>query len=211
MSTAYFLAVCLKFTILFAQNAWGSLQHPYTTYRNLTEGKNWLQVTPIVLLCVAYFSWTTLVHVGIRSHPLILSFNLAKLTIASIITFFLVVSVLVWVSRLFGGKGSFQSVVLPWTYSLLPTLLWFFTTSLLWFLFPPPRTVSWGGQALSVVFLVFSWFLFFWKGVLYYLTLRFGMRLDLLKILGVSAVVFPLGFLYSIVMYRLGIFRVPFL
>jgi hypothetical protein len=37
------------------------------------------------------------------------------------------------------------------------------------------------------------------------------MKLSFLRIIGVSAIIFPLGFLYSILMYKLGIFRIPFL
>ena len=211
MNYSSIVATLVKGVILFLQNAWGSIQRPYETYRKLSEGKNLIQVVPIFILCLLYFAWTTLIHVGLSGHPLLISFNFFKLTSASIATFLLVVFALVWAGRLFGGRGSIKSVLLPWTYSLLPTLIWFFATSLLWLLFPPPRTLELSGKALSFTFLVFSWFLFFWKGVLYYLTLRFGMKLDFLKILGVSLIVFPLGFLYSILMYKLGIFRVPFL
>ena len=211
MNYSSILAALIKGTILFVQNAWGSIQHPYETYRKLSEGKNLVQAVPIFLLCLIYFGWTTLIHVGLRGHPLLISFNFFKITVAAVVTFGVVTLALVGVGRAFGGRGTVKSVVLPWTYALLPTLVWFFMTSLLWLLFPPPRTLEVSGKALSFTFLVFSWFLFFWKGVLYYLTLRFGMRLTFLRILGVSLIIFPLGFLYSILMYRLGVFRVPFL
>lgn len=207
----FFLAQVIKAFILFIQNTWGSIQHPYETYRRLAEGKNRIQAFPIFILCFTYFLWTTVVHVGIRSHPLLISFNLFKVASASAVTFLVVLVSIYVVGRLFNGKGTLKTLLLPWAYSLLPTLIWFFSTSLLWFLFPPPRTLALSGKLLSFVFLVFSFFLFFWKGVLYYLTLRFGLKLDLRRILGVSTIIFPLGFLYSILMYRLGIFRVPFL
>lgn len=211
MNYSSVLATLIKSCILFFQNTWGSIQRPYETYRKLSEGKNLVQAIPIVVLCFIYFGWTTLIHVGLRGHPLLVSFNFFKITIASVVTFYIVIHSLLLVGRVFGGHGSVKSLILPWAYSLLPTLVWFFATSLLWLLFPPPRTLELSGKALSFTFLVFSWFLFFWKGVLYYLTLRFGMRLTFSRILGVSAIVFPLGFLYSILMYKLGIFRVPFL
>jgi hypothetical protein len=200
-----------KLFILFIQNVWGTIQRPYETYRNLRETKNIGQAVFLFLLCFVYFFWTTLVHIGISSHPLLVSFNFFKLTIASLVTFIVVLSAMYVVAKLFRGKGTIKNLFLPWSYSLLPTLVWFFATSLLWFLFPPPRTASFAGKTLSFVFIFFSSFLFFWKGVLYYLTLRFGMKLDFIRIIGVSCVLFPLGFLYALFMYRLGIFRVPFL
>lgn len=205
------LAHAIKAVILFLQNAWGSIQHPYDTYRKLAQGKNVIHVVPVFMLCLIYFGWTTLIHVGLRSHPLLISFNFVKVGSASAATFLIILGTLVGVSRVFGGKGSIKTVFLPWSYSLLPTLVWFFTTSLLWLLFPPPRTASAQGQFLSFLFIVFSLFLFYWKGVLYYLTLRFGMRLDFFRILGVSLVVFPLGALYAVILYKVGIFRIPFI
>jgi len=211
LSYSFIVAQGVKSLILFLQNSWGSIQHPYNTYRKLAAGKNSIQVIPLFLLCLIYFGWTTLIHVGLRSHPLLVSFNFVKLTIAFVATFFLVIGALFLVSRLFGGKGTLQNLFLPWSYSLMPTLIWFFSTSLLWLSFPPPRTASVQGQLLSFLFIVFSLFLFYWKGVLYYLTLRFGMRLDFFRIAGVSLVIFPLGALYAVILYRVGIFRIPFI
>lgn len=208
---SFAVAILLKSFILFLQHTWGTVQHPYGTYRKLAAGNFPLQTMFLFLLCLAYFGWTTLIHVGLRGHPLIISFNFFKVTAVSAATFVLVLGVIRVIGGMVGGKGSLKTLFLPWSYSLLPTLIWFFATSLLWLLFPPPRTLALSGKALSFAFLVFSWFLFFWKGVLYYLTLRFGMKLDLIKIILVSAIIFPLGFLYSLLMYKLGIFRVPFL
>ena len=211
MTISSLLAYGIKILVISLQHVWGTIKRPYETYRHLAEGKNISPAIPIFLLCLAYFGWTTLIHVGLKNHPLLISFNFLKLTTVSIATFGIVLYALFVVSHAFGGKGTIRNLFLPWAYSLLPTLIWFFATSLLWFLFPPPRTISLPGKSLSIVFLIFSSFLFFWKGVLYYLTLRFGMKLSFLRVIGVSAIIFPLGFLYSILMYKLGIFRIPFL
>ena len=197
--------------VLFIKNAVGVLQTPYETCRKLASGERLEQLLPLGFLTVAYFGWSVLVRQGVRAHPMLLTYSMGTLLFASFGTFFLVVATLVMVGRLFRGRGSFRTVILLWGYSMLPTVMWFWITSVLWIVYPPPRTDSFTGQMLSAVFLIVSLFLFFWKGVLYYLTLRFGMRLDLLKILGVTAVVFPLGGLYALIMYTLGIFRVPFI
>lgn len=197
--------------ILFVRNIIGVVQTPYETYRNLSKGNHPEQLIPLVLIVCAYFAWSALVRHGIRANPMLLTYSFSALFMASIVTFGLVVGTIVVAGRLFHGTGSFRTVVLPWGYSLTPTIMWFWITSMLWVVFPPPRTGSVAGQLLSFVFIITSLFLFFWKGVLYYLTLRFGMKLDLVKILGVSAVIFPMGALYAIIMYRLGIFRIPFI
>jgi len=199
------------FILVFLKNAWGSVQYPYRTLRRLASGSVLWEALPVGFFTMLYLIWTTVARNGISAHPLFLSFNLLKLTFAVVITFIIVVYSFVVVGRLLGGTGSVKTVLVPWAYSLVPTLVWFLVTSLLFFLFPPPRTLAWSGKLLSGVFLVFSWFLFFWKGILYYLTLRFGMRLDFFRILLASVILFPLGAVYALILYRLGIFRIPFI
>lgn len=193
------------------RHAAGVFHTPYTTCRTLSKGESLEQMIPIGLIALSYFVWSALVHHGVSVHPLLLTFSFGKIVFYSVTTYILVVSALIAVSRMVGGTGTIAGVVMLWTYSLLPTIVWFYGASLLWLFFPPPRTASIAGQMLSFVFLVFSLYLFLWKGVLYYLTLRFGMRLGFWRIMLVSFIIFPLGFYYALIMYRLGIFRVPFI
>lgn len=201
----------LKIIILFLKNSLGVLNKPYETYRRLSSGQNSSQVLLLWFLIGFYLSFSTLLHQGLRVHPLILSLSFSKVFAGTLISYILILTALVLLGRFFGGEGNFKTIFLPWSYSLLPTLLWFWATGFFYFLLPPPRTASFLGQAFSFLFIAFSFGLFFWKGVLYYLTLRFGMKLDFLRIAGVSIILFPAGFFYAILMYRLGIFRVPFI
>lgn len=197
--------------VLFLRHTIGSVQSPYETYRELSKGNHLLQVVPIFLLCISYFGWSSLVHHGVSAHPFYLTASFTKVLLGSLGTFGIVLLSLVVVGRLVGGIGGFRTIILPWTYSLLPTILWFFTTSGMTLLFPPPRTLSFLGQLFSFLFISFSIFLLFWKGILYYLTLRFGMKLDMGKIFLASLILFPLGALYALFMYQAGIFRIPFI
>ena len=129
----------------------------------------------------------------------------------AIVSFVGSVSVLFLTGRLFGGTGHVWGVFVSWGYTLIPTFFWFLMTSFFYVVLPPPRQQTPLGVLFSVVFMSLSMLLFFWKGILYYLTLRFGMRLDFPRIMGVSAILFPLGVLYALSMYKLGIFRVPFI
>lgn len=212
----------LKIIILFLKNSWGSLNKPYETYRRLSFGNNLLQVLPLFVLIFFYLVFSTLAHHGLGAHPLILTLSFGKVVFGFLITYFLMLGFLLVLGKTFSrgysdtikyrsGDISLKNIFLPWTYSLLPTLIWFTATSVFYLLLPPPRTTSISGQAFSFFFIAFSSSLFLWKGILYYLTLRFGMRLDFLRILGVNMILFPAGFLYSLLMYYLGIFRVPFI
>lgn len=205
-----FAIILLKSTILFVQNTYGTITAPYKTYRRLAPSKHYEQMLPLAGLIILYFWWASAVRVGIR-HPFILTKSWILTSAAAEITFILAIGGIYLISRTIGAIGEIREIILPWSYSLLPTLAWFYINSFSFFILPPPRTESFAGQLFSFLFIVGSLSLFLWKGILYYLTLRFGMKLDLLRILGVSAIIFPAGIAYSILMYKLGIFRVPFI
>ncbi len=178
--------------VSFGRNTIGLVIKPYETYRRIIDrGSAWELVYVAVLASLLLVS---IVKVG-----------------AAAVTYTLVVSAAWFVGQCVGGRGTLKSVALGWGYTLLPTVCWFFMTSLLYVLLPPPRTTSFAGIAFSVLFLVVSATLFFWKLTLGYLTLRFGLKLDLARILVVVAVVAPIVGAWSWGMYRLGIFKVPFL
>ncbi len=195
---------------MFLQTCWGVLNQPYVTMRRLAQEGKIHEVIGIFAGSIIFFLFVTPLRAD-SFHPLLLTYNFGLLTSGFLFTFFLVVASFYLVGRLLGGAVALRSIVILWAYSLLPTLMWFAVTSALFVMLPPPRTVSVMGRLFSIVFTAFCLGLFFWKGILYYLTLRFGLRFDLGRIFLASIILFPLGIVYAVVMYRLGIFRVPFI
>ncbi len=182
--------------VQFSRNLVGMVVRPYETYRRIIhEGTLW-ELPYIASLLAIYFASTK---------------HFVVLASATGATFFLAVGLLWSVGRFVGGKGNMGKLGLAWAYTLIPTVSWFLVTSLLYVLLPPPRTERWQGILFSLLYLVFSATLFFWKGMLAYLTMRFGLKLDLQKAIIVSTISLPILGVYSILMYRLGIFKVPFL
>lgn len=177
--------------VSFGRNAIGIVIRPYETYRRVVDRGSVWELVYIAIL--AYFSLASLVKVA-----------------AAMTTYALVVLAVWVVGRRIGGRGTLGGVARGWGYTLLPTVVWFFTTSMLYVLLPPPRTTSLAGVFFSGLFLVFSVALLFWKLMLGYLSLRFGLKLDLVRILLVVSLVGPIVTAWSYGMYRLGIFRVPF-
>lgn len=176
--------------IAFSRNTIGLVVRPYETYRRIVDRGSLLELVFIAMLVAA---------------------SAFRLLAAAAATYVLVV-ILVWVvGGRVGGRGSVRSVAIAWGYTILPTITWFLATSMLYVLLPPPRTTSMAGVAFSVLFLIFSATLFFWKLTLGYLALRFGLKLDLARILIVVTLVGPIMAAWSLGMYRLGIFKVPFL
>lgn len=176
--------------ISFGKNCVGLVVRPYETYRRIVDkGTMWELAYIAILIAASAFRFLA----------------------PTVVTYMLVAGLLWVVGCGIGGKGSLGKVAIAWGYTLIPTACWFFMTSLLYVLFPPPRTTSMAGVAFSVLFLIVSATLFFWKLTLGYLTLRFGLKLDLARILVVIGVVGSIMGAWSYGMYRLGIFKVPFL
>lgn len=196
--------------VAFSQNIIGIVTRPYETYRRIVDrGTSWEMVYVGILLAF-YFALASLVKTA-AFRPFLLTRQFILLVSAASVSFLVTVGVLWVAGRMVGGEGKLSVLVRAWAYTLVPTVLWFLFTSVLYVVLPPPRTTSALGVAFSVVFLLCSVMLFWWKLQLGYLALRFGMRLDLLKIMTVAVVAaVVLGF-YSAGMYKLGIFKVPFL
>lgn len=143
--------------------------------------------------------------------PFLLTYNLGLSLLAFFTGFLLITGALYFLGEKLTKDISFEKITVLWSYSLLPTLIWFFSVSILYKFLPPPRTLSLGGQGFSVFFIAFSISLLAWKIILYYLTLRFGLRVSLKKILDISVILVPLMGVYALGMYYLGIFRIPFI
>lgn len=194
----------------FIHSAWGLVSRPYATYRAIVKRSDSTEGIFIGLFLMMYFALASLVKTA-AFRPFLLTKHFVVLTGATLGTYIFMVAILYSLSRLLRGEGRLKSIAIAWGYTLLPTLIWFLITSVMYLVLPPPRTLRLQGVLYSLLYLVFSCALFFWKVTLGYLTLRFSMRLDLWRIVVVAFVVIPLVGLYSVLMYKLGIFRIPFI
>lgn len=196
--------------VSFGRNAIGLVLRPYETYRRIVDrGSPW-ELVYVGVLAMLYFSLASVVKVA-AFRPFLLTKQAVALVAAASLTYVLVVWLTWIVGQRFGSKAHIKSIAVGWGYTMIPTICWFFMTSFLYVLLPPPRTTSVAGIAFSVLFLVVSATLFFWKVTLGYLALRFGLKFDLGKILSVVGIVGPIVGIWSWGLYRLGIFKVPFL
>lgn len=204
------LASFLFSGISFLRNCIGIIRKPYETYRSIVAYSKPTELFFIgVLLCV-YFALASVVKTA--------AFRPYLLTKQFIVLFgwagvgFIVATASIWIiGKHFGGKGEFYRLTIAWGYTMIPTVTWFFATSLLFVLLPPPRTTNATGILFSLVYLVFSATLFWWKFTLSYLVLRFGLKLDLVRIVKVAMVCVPVFGIWSYFAYRMGVFKVPFL
>lgn len=196
--------------LVFSKHFLGIITHPYQTYRHIIDHGRWGELVYIWIICCAYFALASVVKTA-SFHPVLLTKQFVVLVGSAILGFSLLLLLLGITGKYLTQKFSFQRVSVAWGYTLIPTVIWFLITSFLYVILPPPRTESFLGVGFSLLYLTLSVILFFWKAELYYLTLRFGLKLDLIKIIAVTAIYVPLLGIFSICMYKLGILRVPFL
>lgn len=196
--------------VKFGRNIIGLITRPYETCRRIVEDENPLELLYVGLVLALYFVLASLVKVA-SFRPFLLTRQFFVLAGAAGVTYCLVVVIFWGIGRLVGVSRKLRGLAVLWGYSLIPTVIWFFVTSVLYVLLPPPRTTSIRGVIFSVLFLVFSVTLFLWKTTIAYLSLRFGLKLDLGKILFVCTLAIPLLAVYSVGMYKLGIFKIPFI
>ncbi len=106
---------------------------------------------------------------------------------------------------------TFNSFLFTFAYTLIPTLIWFSINSVLYAVLPPPRTLSLLGKGFSIVFICFSLTVLSWKIILEYLAIRFSTKFSFYPILYAFLLYLVIIIPYSLFLYSLGFFRIPFL
>lgn len=196
--------------VTFGRTCIGLILRPYETYRRIIHhGKLGELVFVALFLCV-YFALASVVKVA-EFRPFLLTQQFLVLVLGAISGALVATLSLAVAGRMFGARVNITALLLSWAYTLIPTVSWFFVTSFLYLLLPPPRTTSVLGVIFSLLFLIFSITLLWWKVTVSYLTIRFGLRLDLWKSVLVAFLCAPGVAFWAWSMYSLGVFKVPFL
>ena len=147
--------------IAFGRNIIGIVTRPYETYRRIiTKGTAW-ELGFIAILLLLYFATATIVK-NPYFRPFLLTRHFIVLTAASGSVFCMVIILFALFGKLFKSTGTLKGLILGWGYSLIPTVVWFWITSLLYVIIPPPRSTGFLGIAFSICYLLFSACMFFW-------------------------------------------------
>lgn len=176
---------------------------PYKTMRKISLETDYMQVYIILAVIFVYFQ----LAFRLKSHdyqPFLASLFL--LINGSFTTAFFYIF-----ARIFGRNSPFSTYVFTFSYTLIPTFIWFLVNSAFYYVLPPPRTVSMLGKAFSLFFLSFSISLLLWKLILFYLFVRFSTRLPFFTIVFLISLYLAIIAPYTVILYMLDISRVPFL
>ncbi|MEK7495206.1 MAG: hypothetical protein AAB603_01290 [Patescibacteria group bacterium] len=193
-----FLLLCNRFI--------GLILDPYKIMRKISLEKDYWQPGIIIGLIFIYFKF--IYYLREKIYPATFIY------VSFIINFLLTIIFFYFLSKLFGKNKkeiTFSSFLFTFSYSLLPTLVWFLSTSVLFIFLPPPRTFSLLGKGFSVFFTAYSLSLLIWKIILFYLAIRFSSRQNFFKII-FMIIFYLIWFIpYSIILYQFKLFRVPFI
>ncbi len=171
--------------------------------RKISFEKDYYQLLIISGLVFLYFKF--IYFLRDKPYPATLIF------LIFLFNFFLTVFFFYFLSKVFEKRLNWKSFVFTLSYSLLPTLIWFLSTSFLYIVLPPPRTFSLLGKSFSIFFIAYSLSLLIWKLILVYLALRFSSKQNFFRIFYMM-VLYLIWFLpYSVLLYYFHFFRVPFI
>lgn len=196
--------------VTFGRTCIGLVTRPYETYRRIIHHGKRGELLYVALFLGLYFALSSMVKVA-AFRPFLLTQQFFVLVLGAASGALIATASLSFVGKVFGARVRFESLLLGWSYTLIPTASWFLATSVLYVLLPPPRTTSLLGVIFSLLFIVFSATLLWWKVTLSYLTMRFGLKLDLGKSIIVALLCIPGMTIWAWSMYALGVFKVPFL
>ena len=148
-----FLLRLLKLNTRFWRNVWGSIHAPYATYRSLVADDPEQLLVLVGLMAIYFFLVSPL---KFRTfHPFLLTINASRLFTTALTTYLGVCFFFLSLGWVLGRKANLRGVMLAWGFTLVPTLTWFFTTSMFYVVLPPPRHEPYPGSFLVCYLLLF--------------------------------------------------------
>lgn len=199
----FFLNIAASFILVF-KRTYFLIVSPYKTMRKISTD---FDITQLVIIYTFVYAFFQVAHIyrPISNPPFFLFFMVVLNVFATSLFFYVI-------SFAFGKRDiQFSTIFFTWSYTLIPTIIWFTTSFVLYFLIPPPRTMSFNGKLFSIVFTTFSLSLLLWKFILVYFSIRFSTKLDVARIVFIMLLYMSVLAPYIVWMYLSNIFRVPFL
>ncbi|MFA9288997.1 MAG: hypothetical protein ACEQSA_03910 [Weeksellaceae bacterium] len=178
---------------------------PYKTMRRICNETDMMQVYIIFTSIFVYF------HAANRFREY--EYEPIILFLMTVVHFVITVLFFFMMSGFLQKKQpvEIKPLVSTLAYTLLPTIIWFSTSSILYALLPPPRNINLLGMAFSMLYISFSITLLIWKIILLYLALRFSTQLAFYRIIYMIMLYLLLAIPYSLVLYAFDYFRIPFI
>lgn len=176
--------------------------------------KEWDPLQNLFLLtaCCAYFLYAASIRYK-SVNPIVITPSAVSSSLGFLMTYILSVGFLFIMGRIMGNdeKDSLKKLSMLSAYSVLPTLTWFYLTSTFFVLVPPPRYETPLGILFSIFFIMYSLTLLNLRIMMLYMTIRFSLRTTFLNTVKIMASYLSVLLPYSLLLYKIGLFRVPFI
>lgn len=200
------LVNCLSSFLIVINRFIGLIFNPYRTMRKISVEKDYYQ--PVFIIGIIFIYFKFIYYLRDKIYPATLIYFLFIINVLLTVIFFYLLSKLFSKNK---KEISFSSFIFTFSYSLLPTIIWFLSTSILFIFLPPPRTFSILGKGFSIFFVAYSLSLLIWKLILGYLAIRFSSKQNFFKIL-TMIIYYLIWFIpYSVFLYQFKLFRIPFI
>lgn len=191
--------------IFFLRRVFFLIFSPYKTMREISHDEDMLQVIFIFLLIGLYFPFAD----NLRSYPHApwILFLMTVFHYLITVSYFALFTILSTKEH----RVKIAPFMLLFSYALIPTLIWFMVNTALFALIPPPRTPSFLGKGFSLVYVSFSIGMLLWKIIVTYLAIRYATGFRFFRIV-YSMILYLIAVIpYSMLLYSLKYFRIPFL
>lgn len=178
---------------------------PYKTMRKLAESRDLIQAFFIFVFIGLYFIFAEKVRTNYYQPIFLFSLTLVNFFLTTL--FFSLIKLVSAENK----KINFPKFIMLFSYSLIPTLIWFSVNSILYVLLPPPRTPSFWGKGFSIIYISFSIAVLAWKIIVEYLAVRYSTEFKFFRTL-YSLILYLVAIIpYAFILYFAKIFRIPFL
>lgn len=167
---------------------------PYKTMRSISLEKDYFQLFWIAFFITLYFLMTGFTKI-----------------VYFLILFSGTLIIMYAVEKVWKKTNNISNILFSFSYGLLPTTIWFYLSLALFYLLPPPRTLSLQGKIFSVLYVSFSLSLLLWKLILTYLAIRFSLKLGFYSTMITLTLYVLCIFVVSYYGYTLGLSKVPFI
>ena len=196
-------AYSLATVVLFFQRFIGLIITPYKTMRKISQDTDKSQT--IFIFIIVYIYFLLMQDLKEYMYPSYIMFFIFLVNFLITVVFFRGVS---WILH---GNAHSIKIIHTLAYSLMPTLIWFISNSILFVILPPPHSYTMYGKLFSIFFLSYSISLLIWKIMLFYLAIRFSTGMKFLSICYVVMLYLCIFLPATFFLYQLQIFRVPFI
>lgn len=198
----FFIDVLASFVLVLKRVVF-LIFYPYKTMRLIAKESDDLQIAIIFLFVFFYYLLLPTVKPEVTSP--VVQFGMVLFHYLGTVLFAYIFG------RILQPETRMKPLLYLFAYALIPTIIWFYMTSFLYFILPPPRNFTFLGTSFSVVFITVSVSLLAWKVILWYLAVRFGTKLNFYAIVFMALLYLAVVIPYSFYLYQFGFFRIPFI